>query len=788
MEELIVTTDETTIDDGSDTSLVTTTAIDEELIDPSVSSEVDPIATTGIADGLEFTVSDGKNSATIALSNGEGGVLVSVSATEDILGVFFNLANDEAVILDALSIKGDDVLGTSFDADKVSKPGSNPGINPSAFDAGVEVGNPGAGKGVLTETSFVISGITLEDITGQEFGVRTQSSKLTGEAIAIPEPIADGSDDGTDGSVDEVTNEIVDASSISGKSFAVFDDPLEPGAAVYEILDAEGGDDNRFEWGVPVDGSFVNVLQFDGTEFDVEANTLFSLGSLQYTNGTVNEAFNGEFPFTLKLEIDGLTGDDAGDDTESEDLSDSVDEVSTALDGSDDSSSDDSSSDDSSSDDSSSDDSSSDDSSSDDSEDTGSSGGEGDDELDGTDSISEVVNNDDSSVDEVVDIASDALSFEFLFDIFNSVNSTGDPVLDGDRLRLNSGGIAPLSFAIDGQDYTIQLIGFSSDGGESIRTGFNSPEESTADAELFAKIITLSDELTEFYEPLPEEVVNEFLDNGGVAIGGDANGVGSIAVSFLLKTEITLQIHWGNTISALTADYETVSDTNGDSNGDGLDEIDLNDTDSNTVITSDDAEEISGTIDSDVVASGGGDDAIDCAEGNDVAAAFEGDDVVEGGDGLDILNGNEGVDEVIGGSGDDIAYGGDGNDAIDGGSGDDVLTGDRGVDELTGGDGADTFALMAQLDSETNTSLSLDVITDYEVGIDRLAISADVLSQISFSITDYNSDGASDCVLSFTTGQVFGVVLNINSSSSIQSDVLAASIDDFVAVDAPVLV
>ncbi|TAF52493.1 MAG: hypothetical protein EAZ61_08045 [Oscillatoriales cyanobacterium] len=775
MEDLTsVTVDDTTTtaidEDIIDDSAISTTSVDEEVIDPSTSTDVDPAVTTGVVDtGLEFTLSDGKNSATILLSDSEGGVLVSVSATDDILGVFFNLANDEAAILESLDITGDDVIATSFVADSVSKPGSNPGINPSAFDVGIETGNPGAGQGVLTETSFVISGITLEDITGEEFGVRTQSSKLTGDAIAILEP---SEDDGSD-SVDEVIDDVADVASITGKSFGLFGEPLEPGGAVFEISDADGGDDNRFEWGVPVGDSFVNVLQFDGLEFDVQADEIFSLGDLLYTNGTVNTAFNGEFPFTLKLAFDELSTDEGvSDPLEDTETSDSVDEVDASL-------SDDSSSDDSSSDDSSSDDSSSDDSSI---------GGEGDDTLDDTGSIDEVIAQDDSSVDEVSDIASDALSFEFLFDIFNSRNSTGDAVLDGDRLRLNSGGVAPVSFELGGQEYTIQLIGFSSDGGESIRTGFNSPEESTAEAELFAKVITLSDELSEFYQPLPQDVVDEVLDAGGVSIGGDADGTGAVAVSLLIENKITLQIHWGNTISALTADYEVVSDDNGDSDGDGLEEISLNAEDSNTVITSDESEEISGTIDSDVVASGGGDDEVLLAEGNDIAASLDGDDMVDAGDGLDIVNGNDGVDEVIGGEGDDIVFGGNGDDVVDGGAGDDVLTGDRGVDEITGGDGADTFAFMSKLDVETQTSLSIDIVTDYEAGVDRIAISADILQEVSFSIEDYNSDGTSDFVARLSGGQIFGVVLNISDSSLIENDVLAGSINDFVTVNEPALV
>jgi peptidyl-prolyl cis-trans isomerase B (cyclophilin B) len=282
--------------------------------------------------------------------------------------------------------------------------------------------------------------------------------------------------------------------------------------------------------------------------------------------------------------------------------------------------------------------------------------------------------------------------------------------------------------------------------------------------------------------------VDEVLGDGGVAIGGDANGTGAVAVSLLIKSEITLKIHWGNTISALTADYETIFDADGDSDGDGLDEIDLNTEDSNTVITSDNAEVILGTIDSDVVISGGGDDVIDCAEGNDIAVALGGNDLIEGGDGLDIINGNEGDDIVRGGGGDDIVRGGNGDDIVDGGDGDDILTGDRGVDEITGGAGADTFALMTKIDVETQTSLSIDIITDYEVGVDRLAISADVIQDVSFSIEDYNSDGVSDFVARFASGQIFGVVLNISDTSLIEGDILQGSMDDFVTVNEPLSV
>ena len=126
-----------------------------------------------------------------------------------------------------------------------------------------------------------------------------------------------------------------------------------------------------------------------------------------------------------------------------------------------------------------------------------------------------------------------------------------------------------------------------------------------------------------------------------------------------------------------------------------------------------------------------------------------------------------------------------GDDDVDGGGGDDVVTGDRGEDMVTGGDGADTFALMAKLDIETQTSFSLDIITDYQAGVDRLAISAERFEKqdISFSIGDYNSDGSPDFIASFTSGQIFGVVLNVSDIDFVKDDIIQASMDDFVPMD-----
>jgi len=78
--------------------------------------------------------------------------------------------------------------------------------------------------------------------------------------------------------------------------------------------------------------------------------------------------------------------------------------------------------------------------------------------------------------------------FDFSFNIFNTPNTTGDPVLDGDRLRFSTAGMSSQTFNSEGIEYTLQLIGFSTDDGETIVNEFNSPESSIAEASLYGTI------------------------------------------------------------------------------------------------------------------------------------------------------------------------------------------------------------------------------------------------------------------------------------------------------------
>jgi len=79
-------------------------------------------------------------------------------------------------------------------------------------------------------------------------------------------------------------------------------------------------------------------------------------------------------------------------------------------------------------------------------------------------------------------------NFDFLFNIFNSPNVTGNAVLDGDRLRFSNSGISSQTFTLGNSIYNLQLIGFSSDGGATLVREFNSPEGTTARASLYGQI------------------------------------------------------------------------------------------------------------------------------------------------------------------------------------------------------------------------------------------------------------------------------------------------------------
>jgi len=78
-------------------------------------------------------------------------------------------------------------------------------------------------------------------------------------------------------------------------------------------------------------------------------------------------------------------------------------------------------------------------------------------------------------------------SYDFAFSITNTPNSTGNPVLDGDIVT-SIQSFSTTTFIYDDILYTLELLGFSNDGGSTILTDFSSPEGATASAGVYAKI------------------------------------------------------------------------------------------------------------------------------------------------------------------------------------------------------------------------------------------------------------------------------------------------------------
>lgn len=116
-------------------------------------------------------------------------------------------------------------------------------------------------------------------------------------------------------------------------------------------------------------------------------------------------------------------------------------------------------------------------------------------------------------------------TFSYLFNILNTPNSTGTINGDADRLRFSTAGLSSSSFNLGGIDYSLQLLGFSSDNGATIITEFLSPEGETATSALYGKITTTSTTTT----PVPTPALLPGLIGLGTAAWRQRRNAATVA-------------------------------------------------------------------------------------------------------------------------------------------------------------------------------------------------------------------------------------------------------------------
>jgi 3-phytase len=125
----------------------------------------------------------------------------------------------------------------------------------------------------------------------------------------------------------------------------------------------------------------------------------------------------------------------------------------------------------------------------------------------------------------------------------------------------------------------------------------------------------------------------------------------------------------------------------------------------------------------------------------------------------DVINGQAGDDELNGRGGNDLLRGGEGDDTLSGNDGNDILIGGAGTDLLTGGAGTDQFVLAA--------AEGTDIITDFEVNRDQLALSGDItLDQVA--IAPGTGTNLNSTIISIM-GQEVAILQGVNSELLLMS-------------------
>ena len=160
----------------------------------------------------------------------------------------------------------------------------------------------------------------------------------------------------------------------------------------------------------------------------------------------------------------------------------------------------------------------------------------------------------------------------------------------------------------------------------------------------------------------------------------------------------------------------------------------------------------------DTVWGGLGDDRIGGSAGRDDLNGDDGDDRINGGADDDVLTGGRGADWLAGADGDDVLLGGLGRDRLAGGNGDDRIDGAWDDDAMSGGAGGDVFVV--------DRWYGRDVVLDFEVGSDRIDVSALDLERgfesVAASLSGFGTDRS---VLTFAEDGTVLVLRGVDPST-----------------------
>ena len=176
-----------------------------------------------------------------------------------------------------------------------------------------------------------------------------------------------------------------------------------------------------------------------------------------------------------------------------------------------------------------------------------------------------------------------------------------------------------------------------------------------------------------------------------------------------------------------------------------------------------------GELGRDTVYAGAGDDTIEGGNGDDVFFGGTGNDAIYARLGDDTVYGGDSFDFIDAGDGNDLVYGGNGRDRILLGAGNDIYVdthqaGELGQDTITGGAGEDVFVF--------GSLISEDVITDFEIGVDTLELTLDLVGgrdsdQVVFELASVTADGV---LIAIGTGQSI-LLQGLTSTLGLEDDI-----------------